>query len=184
MTAIRRRISTPASGVRGSPATVADPADGAISVRTMVVLPAPLGPRNPKTSPRSTSKDTSSNAMRSPNRFERWWTASACSGRVAWAGAESVVMRERRRCVDAQRRIDASRSPTRPRSARTNGVTRCTKQKQVRRAMPDSISGWIRGARPRPSGSPSSGTSRSHRGDGGLDDPSRFQRRGVPKPDS
>ena len=39
------------------------------SVRTVVVLPAPLGPRNPNTSPRPTSNDTPSNATRSPNRL-------------------------------------------------------------------------------------------------------------------
>ena len=78
--AIRRRISTPFSGVSGMPATVADPLVGAMSVpsvRTVVVLPAPLGPRKPKISPRPTSNDTSSTATRSPNRFERWCTATA-----------------------------------------------------------------------------------------------------------
>jgi hypothetical protein len=55
MIAIRRRISTPFSGVSGSPATLAEPDVGAMSVpsvRTVVVLPAPFGPRKPKTSPR------------------------------------------------------------------------------------------------------------------------------------
>jgi len=54
MIATRLRISTPFSGVNGMPATVADPELGAIkvpSVRTVVVFPAPLGPRNPNTSP-------------------------------------------------------------------------------------------------------------------------------------
>jgi hypothetical protein len=54
MTEIRRRISTPFSGASGIPATVADPELAAISVpsaRTVVVLPAPLGPRKPNTSP-------------------------------------------------------------------------------------------------------------------------------------
>ena len=47
MIAIRRRISTPFSGVSGIPATVAEPEVGAMSVpsvRTVVVLPAPFGP--------------------------------------------------------------------------------------------------------------------------------------------
>src|SRR5215207_2869946 len=80
MIAIRRRISTPLSGVSGIPPTDAAPAEGASrvpSVRTMVVLPAPLGPRNPNTSPCATSKETSSKAMRSPNRFDRCATDSA-----------------------------------------------------------------------------------------------------------
>ena len=54
MIAIRRRISTPFSGVSGIPATVAEPEVGASrvpSVRTVVVLPAPFGPRKPNTSP-------------------------------------------------------------------------------------------------------------------------------------
>ena len=42
------------SPVKAIPATIADPELGAISVprvRTVVVLPAPLGPRKPNTSP-------------------------------------------------------------------------------------------------------------------------------------
>src|SRR5262245_6634351 len=47
------------------------PVVGGISppiIRSVVVLPAPLGPRRPKTSPPATSKLTSSTATRSPNR--------------------------------------------------------------------------------------------------------------------
>ena len=54
MIEIRWRISTPLSGRSAKPATVAVPDVGAISVpsvRTVVVLPAPFGPRKPKTSP-------------------------------------------------------------------------------------------------------------------------------------
>src|SRR6267378_2690481 len=56
----------------GRPATSARPALGARSVastRTVVVLPAPFGPRNPKISPASTSKERSSKATRAPKRF-------------------------------------------------------------------------------------------------------------------
>ena len=63
------------SGSRAMPATVADPELGAMSVpraRTVVVFPAPFGPRKPNTSPRPTLKVTSSNAIRPPKRFERW----------------------------------------------------------------------------------------------------------------
>jgi len=38
-------------------------------MRIVVVLPAPLGPRKPKTSPRPTLKSTASTARRSPNRL-------------------------------------------------------------------------------------------------------------------
>src|SRR5581483_5510180 len=87
MTAMRRRISTPFSGERGRPATDAFPDDGAISVArvlTVVVFPAPLGPRNPNTSPWPTSKETSENARRSPKRL--------LSPSTETAGAELVAM--------------------------------------------------------------------------------------------
>jgi hypothetical protein len=51
---IRERIAEPFFALNGIPATTADPEVGAISVpsvRTVVVLPAPLGPRKPNTSP-------------------------------------------------------------------------------------------------------------------------------------
>ena len=54
MIEIRARIAGPFSALNGMPATVADPEVGAISVpsvRTVVVLPAPFGPRKPNTSP-------------------------------------------------------------------------------------------------------------------------------------
>ena len=57
MTAIRCRISAALAGPTGMPATTADPDVGEISVpriRTVVVLPAPFGPRNPNTSPPAT----------------------------------------------------------------------------------------------------------------------------------
>src|SRR3954451_19599472 len=54
------------------PATVARPDVGFASVQSMlivVVFPAPLGPRNPNTSPGSTSKLTPRTASISPNDF-------------------------------------------------------------------------------------------------------------------
>jgi hypothetical protein len=80
MIAILRRISTPFSGVSRIPAIVAEPEVGAIrmpSVRTVVVFPAPFGPRKPNTSPRPISKETSLNATRLPKRLPRPWTESA-----------------------------------------------------------------------------------------------------------
>src|SRR5580692_9798690 len=101
MIAIRWRISGPLFDVSGMPATVADPEVGAIRVprvRTVVVFPAPLGPRNPNTSPRKTSKETSEKAVRLPNRLVKWSTDSTgsplgskggrvCRDVVALAGA-------------------------------------------------------------------------------------------------
>ncbi len=52
-------------------------------MRIAVDLPAPLTPRMPTTSPRPTSKLTSSSATRSPNRRVRWETWITGRGRVA-----------------------------------------------------------------------------------------------------
>ncbi len=78
MIEIRCRICAALAGVSGRPATIADPDVGAISVpriRTVVVFPAPLGPRNPNTSPRATLNDTSATAVRQPNFLVRWLTS-------------------------------------------------------------------------------------------------------------
>jgi len=80
MTEIRDRISVPFFMLSGIPAITADPEVGSISVpsiRTVVVLPAPFGPRNPNTSPYPTSNETSSTATRSPKRLVRCSTTSA-----------------------------------------------------------------------------------------------------------
>ena len=86
MIEIRRRISAPLSGVSGMPATVAEPEVGAMSVpsvRTVVVFPAPFGPRKPNTSPWPISKETSWNATRSPKRLPRPRTEIAGAPRLA-----------------------------------------------------------------------------------------------------
>ena len=54
MIEIRERIAGPFSALNGMPATIADPSSARSacpSVRTVVVLPAPFGPRKPNTSP-------------------------------------------------------------------------------------------------------------------------------------
>jgi hypothetical protein len=43
-------------------------------MRTVVVLPAPLGPSSPKTSPGRTSNESPETARRSPKRFSSWST--------------------------------------------------------------------------------------------------------------
>ena len=86
MIEIRRRISTPLSAVSGMPATVAEPEVGAMSVpsaRTVVVFPVPFGPRKPNTSPWPISKETPSNATRSPKRLPRPSADSAGAPRFA-----------------------------------------------------------------------------------------------------
>src|SRR5437667_7393278 len=80
-TEVRTAIgSTPMS----CPSTSAVPAEGVRTVariRSVVVLPAPLGPRNPKTSPFGTSKSTplsASTELRNPAyRLLRPWTRMA-----------------------------------------------------------------------------------------------------------
>src|SRR6201996_2387922 len=62
------------------PATLASPPLGLVSVQSMlivVVLPAPLGPRKPKTSPVATSKFTPLTASRSPKDLRRSLTEIA-----------------------------------------------------------------------------------------------------------
>jgi hypothetical protein len=44
-----------------------------------VGLPAPFGPRNPKTSPRFTLNEISATAVRLPNSLVRWLTSSAAA---------------------------------------------------------------------------------------------------------
>src|SRR4030042_6515500 len=55
-----------------------------VSILIMVVLPAPLGPRKPKSSPVFTSKLTRSTANNSPKRFVRLVTSTAFSLFVVW----------------------------------------------------------------------------------------------------
>src|SRR5271167_96198 len=68
---LRTRVGCRATS---SPATRASPEVGGssvVSIRTSVVLPAPLGPSSPKTSPRSTSNVTSLTAVKLPKRLQR-----------------------------------------------------------------------------------------------------------------
>ncbi len=50
------------------------------TIRNVVVLPAPLGPRNPVTVPAATVNDRSSTARRLPNDFDRWLDADHVPG--------------------------------------------------------------------------------------------------------
>ena len=66
-----RRRTASASWVTSSPSTVATPSVGAmsaVSIRTVVVFPAPFGPSRPSTSPRAISRSIPRIAHRSPNR--------------------------------------------------------------------------------------------------------------------
>src|SRR5580658_8958535 len=99
MIEIRCRICAALAGSTGIPATVAEPAVGAMRVpriRTVVVFPAPFGPRNPNTSPRATVNDTSSTAVRGPKTLVRWLTSIAAAadsgGRVGLEDAPDIVL--------------------------------------------------------------------------------------------
>src|SRR5437899_3198811 len=75
-TPIPSRIFRP-SVRRSCPKIVARPEVGCrrvVSILIVVVLPAPFGPRKPKTSERSISNATRSTATLSPKRFESSWT--------------------------------------------------------------------------------------------------------------
>src|SRR5688500_19178979 len=74
------------------PTTVASPDVGCmrpVSMRMVVVLPEPLGPRSEKTSPRLISRSSDSTATREPNVFLRRLVDTAtpldCAGAL-WAG--------------------------------------------------------------------------------------------------
>src|SRR3954449_10299914 len=81
-----RERSCAASRTTSRPATRALPASGERSVermRTVVVLPAPLGPSTPRTVPGAASSSTPSSARTAPNDFTRPLTSIA-GGRAGW----------------------------------------------------------------------------------------------------
>src|ERR1035437_1623495 len=70
-----------------NPATVPAPPVGAkipVSMRIVVDLPAPFGPRKPKISPFCTSKLTRFTAVKLPKRFSRFFTTTAVSWLLAF----------------------------------------------------------------------------------------------------
>src|SRR5580704_14423138 len=69
--------------ITSKPPTVALPEVGSSnphSIRMVVDLPAPFGPRNPNISPRRTSRFTRSTATKLPKRFTRSRISTALSG--------------------------------------------------------------------------------------------------------
>src|SRR5262245_49423671 len=73
------------------PSTLTVPADGGrkpVSMRIVVVLPAPFGPRKPTTSPRSRVKLTSSTASAAPKRRERCETVITGAREGSWASRQ------------------------------------------------------------------------------------------------
>jgi hypothetical protein len=82
------------------------------SVRTVVVFLAPFGPRKPTTSPWPISKETSSNATRSPKRLPRLSADSAGAPRFASDAAtfRGVTKRSPRTWTAGSSRLGAATS--------------------------------------------------------------------------
>src|SRR6266581_8915550 len=79
----------------GSPSSQASPALGLSSPSrslTEVVLPAPLGPRKPKISPRGTVIDRPASATVLPNRFDRSTVWMAGAEAATPTGAAAVIV--------------------------------------------------------------------------------------------
>src|SRR5512145_516172 len=82
---------------RSKPATVPAPEVGARmphSIRMVVDLPAPFGPRKPKISPLRTSKLTRFTATKPPKRFTRSFTTTALPSPEAGMRLALLVARE------------------------------------------------------------------------------------------
>src|SRR5579884_4524618 len=88
-----RRTSS-RSRTTSCPATVAEPEVGLSSVHSMlmvVVLPAPLGPRKPNTSPGATWKDTSLTASTGPKLLDRAATSMAGGAEAPFVEASDAI---------------------------------------------------------------------------------------------
>src|SRR6266851_2149424 len=97
---MRSRI-LPGSVARSQPATRAVPPLGGISVasiRSVVVLPAPFGPRKPKISPRRTLRSTPTTA--STTRLRLWKTRRRPRVSIIGSGSELPIRRDFAGCRD------------------------------------------------------------------------------------
>ncbi len=63
------------------------------SIRMVVDLPAPLGPRKPSTSPRATEKLTASTAVKLPNRLVRPSISISAASPGSPAGGNTATTR-------------------------------------------------------------------------------------------
>src|SRR5439155_617752 len=70
-------------------------------MRSVVVLPAPFGPKKPKTSPRSAAKDTSRHAGRPPKDLESPCASIAAKRRRSYPSALPGVLPGSRRCASS-----------------------------------------------------------------------------------
>ena len=108
-------------GARSWPATVAVPAVGVssvVSIRSVVVLPAPLGPRKPTSSPGPTSRSTPRTASTDPRRVRNMRASPR-----AWITRPTVVPHP-----TVTERVPPGKSPRPARPCRTwpgTGSRRC-----------------------------------------------------------
>src|SRR5579863_6744873 len=101
------RLTSSGCVATSKPPTVARPEVGGSSphkMRMVVDLPAPLGPRNPKISPRFTSSETRSTAVKSPKRFTRFSIRTA--GPEASGGTRRLLLAHQRDEHVFERRLD------------------------------------------------------------------------------
>src|SRR5712691_3422840 len=101
------RLTSSGCVATSKPPTVARPEVGGNSpqrMRIVVDLPAPLGPRKPKISPRFTSSETRSTAVKSPKRLTRFSVRTA--GPVASGGTRGLLLAHQRDEHVFKRRLD------------------------------------------------------------------------------
>src|ERR1700686_2259 len=101
------RLTSSGCVATSKPPTIARPEVGGNSpqrIRMVVDLPAPLGPRNPKISPRFTSSETRSTAVKSPKRLTRFSIRTA--GPVVSGGTTSLLLAYQRDEYVFKRRLD------------------------------------------------------------------------------
>src|SRR5215472_14157188 len=94
VTPIRARTA-PGSMTTSCPPTRMSPPSAGIRVermRTIVVLPAPLGPSREKMLPSATTRSTPSSTMCSPKDLRTAWALIACLGRLIVTGSSLSVM--------------------------------------------------------------------------------------------
>src|SRR5687767_9560259 len=90
------RFTASGDSATSCPPTVTLPALGGmkpVTMRMVVDLPAPLGPRKPSTSPRSTVKETSSTARLAPKVLTRFWILIMFEGRNYRSSSGIQIMR-------------------------------------------------------------------------------------------
>src|SRR5260370_39273617 len=101
------RLTSSGCVATSKPPTLARPEVGGSNphrMRIVVDLPAPLGPRNPKISPRFTSSETRSTAVKSPKRLTR--SSIRTAGPEVSGGTRRLLFSHQRDEHVLERRLD------------------------------------------------------------------------------